>query len=402
MPADANARCIRPGIPAVPARAFRADTACRPILPASCPRKNVSGGSPPVKSRQRRGDGKMKTDEMRQRIARQPKGHARCRSQPKISGRPGRRLIWLKTISKPSHSSNGAGEIFFAHARAAGNQQQVGIDDCRLTDCPICRFCLLEIFRQMCLLTSHGKCLQQAADQNRIAVADLAGLRRLVRRDNFIAGREMEDAQSRADERICVSRRCQHRQRAGIQISFRLHAAAAPARTSSPRNRMFAALSRRTMRSLVAVALDIFLHHHAQVSARQRRAGRHAHGFAGFELARFPVGGVKRVHDLKSFGRVIFAKSRSRRASSGRTGGKSSGAQTVSRRTRPNASASGARTAGNGWQRERISAIASSSDLIASCRVESPAFGAEFRLPEGGTPTESLAMRAVSKSARPA
>jgi len=41
---------------------------------------------------------------------------------------------------------------------------------------------------------------------------------------------------------------------------------------------------------LVAVTLDVFLHRHPQAAAGQCRAGRHAHGFAGLELARLPVG----------------------------------------------------------------------------------------------------------------
>ncbi len=55
----------------------------------------------------------------------------------------------------------------------------------------------------------------------------------------------------------------------------------------------------------VAGALDIFLHDHAQIFTRQRRTGGDPHGFAGFQLARFPIGGVQRVHDPESFGIVV-------------------------------------------------------------------------------------------------
>ena len=284
-------------IPVAPARAFRADTACRPILPPVA-RARISVRFPPVKSRQRRGDEQMKTDEMRQRIARQAEGDLREPFTPKISGRPGRRLTWLKTISKPSHSSSGRVKSFSPTLAPPETRSTSALSIVRSVDgCRLPILAGLKIFRQMSLRHVARKILEQAANQNRIAVADLARLGRLVRRNNFVAGGEMSDAQARADERMGVSRRRQQRQRAGVQFRAggqqrlaRPHIFAAKADIAPP-------ISRRTMRIWSPVRSTFSCITTRRSFARQRRAGRHAHGFAGFQLARFPIGGVKRVHD---------------------------------------------------------------------------------------------------------
>ena len=65
------------------------------------------------------------------------------------------------------------------------------------------------------------KFLKQPADQNGIAVADLSGFRRLIWRNNFIAGREMHHAQTRANERLRATRRRQQRQFTRVQTLAR-------------------------------------------------------------------------------------------------------------------------------------------------------------------------------------
>ena len=168
----------------------------------------------------------------------------------------------------------------------------------------------------MRLLQVARKILEQAANQKRIAVADLARLRRLVRRNNFVAGREMKDAQSRADERIHVSRRCQQRQRAGVQFCAGLQQRFAR-RKSSPRKLMFVpsrgarcGFGRRCARHFPASRRAGFR------TAATRRSPR-------ARLRRFSVGAASnRRHEacprFEKFPTRHFAKSRSHRASSGR------------------------------------------------------------------------------------
>ena len=68
---------------------------------------------------------------------------------------------------------------------------------------------------------------------------------------------------------------------------------------------MFNAFSRFDSDFAVA-AFDMFLHHDAQISARKRRAGGNPHRLSRFQIARFPIGGMNRIHDLKTFGFVAF------------------------------------------------------------------------------------------------
>src|SRR5208282_6464864 len=69
----------------------------------------------------------------------------------------------------------------------------------------------------MTLRQFAGKFLQQATDQNRIAVADLSWFGGLVRRNDFVAGGEMNDVQARADERLRAARGGKQRESACVQ-----------------------------------------------------------------------------------------------------------------------------------------------------------------------------------------
>ena len=68
----------------------------------------------------------MKTDEVRQRIARQPKRHART-VHAKNQRSAGTQVDLVENDFKAERFQQRVREVFFADARAAGNQQHVRI-----------------------------------------------------------------------------------------------------------------------------------------------------------------------------------------------------------------------------------------------------------------------------------
>ena len=117
------------------------------------------------------------------------------------------------------------------------------------------------MFRQMALVQAAGKALEEAPDQNRIAVADLSRFGRLIRRHEFVAGGEMADPKPRADQRLHATDRCEQGQRARIDPGplpgqdlalANIFTAPAYIDRSLPAHNPYP----------VAGAFDIFLHHH--------------------------------------------------------------------------------------------------------------------------------------------
>ena len=137
----------------------------------------------------------MKTDKMRERVARQTKSHART-IYAKNERLAGAQVHLAENNFKAEPFQQWTREILVTDTRAPGNQNQIGRRNAIQIKLRPCR---LKVLRQMFLLQLTRKVLQQAANQNGIAVADLPRLRRLIGRNNFIAGREMRHAQTRTD-----------------------------------------------------------------------------------------------------------------------------------------------------------------------------------------------------------
>ena len=242
----------------------------------------------------------MKTNKVRQRIARQPERHARPIHAE--NERPAGAQVNLSEYNlEPQPLQQRAREILVAHACAAGNQHQISPSNPIQIKPRPGRF---KIFRQMFLLQFNLKRSQEPADQTGIAVANLSRLRGLFRRHQFIARGEMGDPQARIHQRPGAARRRQQREFAGVQLRpgldqhlSSLHVFTATAQIQT----VFVFLDM----NCVSFTLHMFLHHHPHAVARQCRARSHAHCFAALQRARFPIRRVDRVHDSKTFGRII-------------------------------------------------------------------------------------------------
>ena len=174
------------------------------------------------------------------------------------------------------------GEILFTHTRAAGNQQHVRIADCRL---PIadCRFCQLEIFRQMRCSRWQGNFCSRLRIKIELLSRIWPGCGCPVRRNNFIAGGEMADPQSRADERLRATHRCQQRQGPGVKFHARLQNRFTCPHFFPPAANIRGVLPAKNS-YLVAGAFDIFLHDHRKFSHGKAAPGN-PDGFPGFQFA---------------------------------------------------------------------------------------------------------------------
>src|ERR1700722_6257364 len=73
----------------------------------------------------------------------------------------------------------------------------------------------------MALRQFTGEFLQEATNQNGIAVANLPWLWYLSWRNNFIAGRKMEDAQARAYQGLGAADRSQQGHHPGVEVGTR-------------------------------------------------------------------------------------------------------------------------------------------------------------------------------------
>jgi hypothetical protein len=107
---------------------------------------------------------------------------------------------------------------------------------------------------------------------------------------------------TRADERLRTACRREQRQSARIQTDTRMRERLAGLHIFTTKPDVGRAVLFQDP-DAVALAFDMFLHNDTQPPAWEGGSCGHAHGLAGLERTRLPIGGMERIHNLKDFSR---------------------------------------------------------------------------------------------------
>ena len=186
---------------------------------ASTPGLKSGFGGPPGERLQRRADVKIQADEMRQRIARQSERQrvATLRDDERLARTRG----GLADVDGEAELlQQTAGEVVFAHTRAAGNQQQIGLGDAELRSAA--SGAQLHPPARAAGSAAMPHCSRNARTSVEFESRICPRCGRLVRRHNLVAGGEVQHARQARHQRLRATHAGQQAQRAGLQPRSRL------------------------------------------------------------------------------------------------------------------------------------------------------------------------------------